>query len=189
MRPFVPPPSLPAALVVAVATLLWNGTVAAIEKIPSGYVKVANAHGVPPEILYAISRAESNRAVKTKKGESKPWPWTLNVEGQAVYFDTRREAYDALRQYIREGRTVDVGPAQVSWNHHRSRLIDGWKALDPYHNLNVGAQILREMFETTCAARCDWWRAIGLYHSPRDAERAQRYRLRVARYLKEALHD
>lgn len=158
------------------------------QAIPSGYVNVARAHGVPPSVLYAISRAESDRADR-KNGGRKPWPWTLNVDGASYYFDTRQDAYEALRKHAGAGRMVDVGPAQVSWNYHHGRLGDMWKALDPYHNLTVGAQILREMFEVSCDPRCDWWKAIGMYHSPKDAARAQRYRLRVAPYLKEALHD
>lgn len=158
-----------------------------LDPIPAGYVKIARAHGVPPSILYGISRAESDRQDK-KQGGHKPWPWTLNVAGKGYYFDTRQKAFEALTEHVGAGRNVDIGPAQVSWNYHRSRLGTLWSALDPYHNLNVGAQILREMFDVTCASRCDWWRAIGMYHSPKDQENAQRYRLRVAPYLKEALN-
>ena len=158
------------------------------QEIPSGYVKIANSHGVPPSILYGISRVESNRADR-KYGGSKPWPWTLNVNGVGYYFESRQNAYEALKQHAGAGRRVDIGPAQVSWNYHQSRLGTLWKALDPYHNLDVGAQILREMFELTCKSRCDWWRAIGMYHSPKDGAQAQRYRLRVAPFLKQALHE
>ena len=60
---------------------------------------------------------------------------------------------------------------------HQRALRSVEAAIDPYHNLDVGAGILAECFRTLG----DWWAAIGCYHAPGNAERAARYRERVKR--------
>ena len=64
---------------------------------------------------------------------------------------------------------------QVNWRYHRERLGDPWQALDPYHNLRVGAEILQGCYAT----ERDWWASVGCYHAPANPERAARYRRRV----------
>ena len=64
---------------------------------------------------------------------------------------------------------------QVNWRYHQEKLGTTWQALDPYHNLRVGAAILRACYEI----RQDWWSSVGCYHAPANANRADRYRQRV----------
>jgi len=71
--------------------------------------------------------------------------------------------------------SIDIGPMQVNWRYHRERLGSPWQALDPYHNLRVGAGILKACF----TARQDWWQSVGCYHAPENPRRADRYRRRV----------
>ena len=157
--------------------LLWaQGSAAAV---PAGYRLVAEAEGVPASVLYAVALAESG--VTMESGGRRPWPWSLNVEGRAHRYATRADAWRALRGFLSRGVTrVDVGPMQVSWLYHREALGDAWSALDPYHNLRVGAAILRAEHRRTG----DWWRAVGRYHSPNNAKRASRYRSRVATWYR-----
>ena len=64
---------------------------------------------------------------------------------------------------------------QVNWRFHRARLGSSWLALEPYHNLAVGAEILKDCYKI----RRDWWVSVGCYHAPSDNPRAKRYRARV----------
>jgi len=64
---------------------------------------------------------------------------------------------------------------QVNWRYHQKRLGTPWQALDPYHNLRVGADILQECHTT----QQDWWASVGCYHAPANPQRADRYRRRV----------
>jgi hypothetical protein len=110
------------------------------------------------------------------QGIRRPWPWTLNVAGKGYYFETRLEAWQALRDWLAQGRrSIDIGLMQVNWRYHRERLGDPWQALDPYHNMRVGAEILQGCY----ASRQDWWDSVGCYHAPANPERATRYRRRV----------
>ena len=144
--------------------------------VPAGYRTVALETGIPPALLYAVALTESARPVGSPAGV-RPWPWTLNMAGRGVFFTSRLAAWRALTAWLEQGeRSVDVGLMQVSWRYHERRLKTPWQALDPYHNLRVGAGILKACYQT----RGDWWMSVGCYHAPRNPERAFRYRGRVA---------
>ena len=86
------------------------------------------------------------------------------------------EAWQALRDWLAQGkRSIDIGLMQVNWRYHQKRLGDPWQALDPYHNLRVGADILQDCYAT----EQDWWASVGCYHAPANPARAERYRRRV----------
>ncbi len=160
---------------VTLCALLASGAVWSLETVPPGYRRVAAEKGVPPSVLYAVALTESGRP-KIPEGIDRPWPWTLNVGGRGYFFDSRQAAWQALRDWLRAGKSsIDVGLMQVNWRYHKDRLGTPWQALDPYHNLRVGAAILRECFHS----RRDWWASVGCYHAPTDPRRANRYRHRV----------
>ena len=167
------PPFYSIRLTLAAATL-WVGLAQAGETVPEGYRVVAKELGIPHTLLYAVALTESGRRLDSVG--FRPWPWTLNVAGQGHYFSSRTEAWEALRQSLDNGMaSIDIGLMQVNWRYHRSRLGTPWQALDPYHNLRVGAGILRGCFQQ----KGDWWTGVGCYHAPNNPERAERYRHRV----------
>ena len=154
---------------------LVSQTVGAVETVPSGYQVVAAERAIPEAIFYAVALTESGRDVEAQ-GIRRPWPWTLNVAGKGYYFETRLEAWQALSDWLAKGkRSIDIGLMQVNWRYHRERLGDPWQALDPYHNMRVGAEILQDCY----ASRQAWWDSVGCYHAPANPERASRYRRRV----------
>ena len=154
---------------------LSGACLAGATEIPPAYRQVALANEIPADIFYAVALAESGRRL----GDSpirRPWPWTLNIHGEGAYFSDRRSAWRAAIAAIARQRTsVDFGLMQVNWRYHHERLGDPWQALDPYHNLRVGADILRECF----TSERDWWASVGCYHAPANPARAERYRRRV----------
>ena len=147
-------------------------------QVPAGYEQVANAHGIPKEIFYAMALTESARHIE-RQAIARPWPWTLNIHGEGRYYPTRQAATEALRQALSSGKdSVDIGLMQVNWRYHRKALRTVETALDPYQNLNVAAAILNRCYQE----RRDWWAAVGCYHAPNHAPRAERYRERVRAY-------
>jgi soluble lytic murein transglycosylase-like protein len=145
--------------------------------IPSGYRLVAEAHGIPSAVFYAVALAESGTRVDAL-GAVRPWPWTLNVQGDGRFYPSRRAATLVFEDALASGRTsVDVGLMQVNWRYHRQALGPVAGALDPYRNLDVAAASLTACHET----HRDWWAAVGCYHAPNDPARAERYRDRVRR--------
>ncbi len=149
---------------------------------PAAFQEVAERHGVPADLFYALARQESGRSLS---GEHKPWSWTLNVAGQGHYFDSRVQACTALRQALLETSLVDVGIAQlnVRWNPDlfgpSGRFADPCQGLDPYDNLDAAAAILRAHFDESGS----WLTAVGRYHRPAGGAAATRYALAVAARL------
>ena len=145
------------------------------EFVPAGYRMIAVEHGIPQSVLFAIALTESGKQTGPA-GSVRPWPWTLNVAGRGYFFDSRQAAWQALTAYLKEGkRSIDIGLMQVNWRYHQDQLGTPWQALDPYHNLRVGAGILQSCY----VDRQDWWASVGCYHAPTDTYRADRYRRRV----------
>jgi Transglycosylase SLT domain len=128
------------------------------------YIMVGREKGIDDAILRAIAITESGR-------NGKPHPWTLNVHGKGMFFDTREAAYAHLLGYLRAGYTsIDVGSMQVNLRHHGFRFVDLWSALDPVTNTRVAADILRENYTQSGTVP----KAVASYHS-RNPERGYPY--------------
>lgn len=146
--------------------------------MPEGYQRIARVAGVPADVLYALAAAESVARLST--GMDRPWPWTLNVAGRPERYATFNEALAALEEHLGRGqRNIDVGLMQINWHWHEDRLQEPALALDPYHNLRIGAEILREQYERSG----HWLDASGLYHAPSNHDHAARHRARVQQHL------
>ncbi|MEX0707251.1 MAG: lytic transglycosylase domain-containing protein [Woeseia sp.] len=159
---------------------LWLSStgVAGQGDVPPAYRATAAQHGIPVELLYAMALAESGKQVATGHLDAvhRPWPWTLNIAGRGTYFASREAAWLALDRSLAAGQTsVDIGLMQVNWRYHADALGSTWRALDPYHNLSVAAEILKRCYRE----RRDWWTSVGCYHAPSNDQRARRYRERV----------
>lgn len=158
----------------ALLLMMWMQSAAAGSDSASAFVHAGEEFRVAPTLLYAIALVESGR--NTSEG-LRPWPWTLNIAGTGHYFPSRKTAWLALRSVLDAGEdNVDIGPMQVSWLWHRDRLGSAWQALDPTHNVRVGAWVLANAVR----AENDVWSGVGRYHSGK-ADRQRRYRQRVAR--------
>lgn len=148
--------------------------------LPPGYVAMARRFAVPSMVLYGVALQESAMLFGPW---TLPWPWTLNVQRVPKRYATYSDSVVAMRGFIAAGiRNVDAGLMQVNWGFHSDKLIDPARALDPYPNIAVGAQILRGHFDATG----DWYRAVGCYHSPGNASRADAYAAAVFRRIAHA---
>ena len=164
------------AVAALVLSLLYGPAALAGGSVPSGYVSAARAHGIPADVFYAVALTESGKIVDRYRTH-RPWPWTLNVGGKGYFYATRDEAHRALKRFLAEGkRSIDIGLMQVNWRWHRDKLGDPWQALDPDHNLQVGARILASCYRE----RGERWDAVGCYHAPNNKKFASRYSNNVA---------
>ncbi|WP_440057897.1 Soluble lytic murein transglycosylase [Pseudomonas fragariae (ex Marin et al. 2024)] len=147
------------------------------EDPPLAYQRAALLHGVPPAVLYAVAKVESN--LKIKIGYY-PWPWTLNIKGQGYYFATQTEACQAaMAGLAKHGKYgVDIGLTQQNWGWVGSRHYQSpCEALSPVANLTSAAYELRKCYEK----EGDWTRAAGCYHRPAGGEPARLYRDRFTK--------
>lgn len=162
--------------ILLIACALSISSTAMAELPPPAYQRAALSGGIPPEVLYALAKVESN--FKIKIGVY-PWPWTLNIKGKGYYFATREEACKAalagLQEHGKYG--VDIGLTQQNWGwvgmDYYAQPCD---ALSPNENLNTAALQLRKCFEK----EGDWVKAAGCYHRPAGGEPARIYRAKFS---------
>jgi len=144
--------------------------------VPAAYRSIAAEFSHPPALLFSVALTESGYQYQHL---FLPWPWAVNHAGKSIFFATREEAYRYCAALLAQGDTnFDVSVMQINWYWHGKRFASLWEAFDPYVNIRVGAQILREEYQATGS----YEKAVGYYHS-RNPERAARYRERVKRML------
>ncbi len=140
-------------------------------------VRVAEQrHGTPPGLLLAIARAESGRPVPPLPG-LQPWPWAINADGAALYFDSKPAAVAWTRLALARGvRQIDVGCMQINLQSHPSAFGSLEQAFEPSSNADYAARFLVRLQGD---AGGNWFEATGWYHS-RTPVLAADYRERVA---------
>jgi hypothetical protein len=116
---------------------------------------------LPPRLLGAISLTETGR-IDPATGRIRPWPWTINAEGEGQFFETRQDAITAVKALQARGvRSIDVGCLQVNLMDHPDAFASLEQAFDPRVNANYAARFLNSLY----AASKDWATAIAAYHS------------------------
>lgn len=132
---------------------------------------------IPTGLLQTMAKVESGRPLPPL-GRLGPWPWTLDVDGQGAFYDTKAAALEGVRAAVaRGGRYVDVGCVQVNLQHHPSAFRSLEEALDPVANADYAGRFLRGLRDGPGGG--NWFQATGFYHS-QTPERAAVYRERVS---------
>ena len=165
-----------ALLLALLAAVAGMARAAPGELCRSAALAAARAHGGSPAGMLAITEVETGTS---RGGQRGPWPWTLNIEGEGRWFDSRAEALAAAERAVAEGRvSTDLGCFQVNhrWHGHHFRGLD--EMLDPRASGDYAARFLAGL----AAEAGDWMTAAGWYHS-RTPEHAARYRALIARRL------
>ena len=131
----------------------------------------AEANEVPLDILRAITRTETGRGTALR-----PWPWTVNMEGKGVWFNSadQAKAY-VFRHFKRGARSFDIGCFQINYRWHGQSFNSIDEMFDPAANASYAAQYLRRLRQEFG----DWNKAVGAYHSRTHAH-ATRYLARYA---------
>ncbi|MEA2772773.1 MAG: hypothetical protein QOD93_5735 [Acetobacteraceae bacterium] len=120
---------------------------------------------LPPRLLGAISLTETGR-VDAASGRLRPWPWTINAEGEGRFYDTRQQAIAAVQALQDRGvRSIDVGCLQVNLMYHPDAFSSLEDAFDPRSNANYAAHFLNALY----ADSKDWSAAVAAYHSETPA--------------------
>ena len=133
---------------------------------------MSTMYGVPRGLLRAISLTESGLS-------GKPWPWTLNVYGQAYRYTNEKQTVAAVKGFLARGITlVDIGPMQVDWQYHGWRFGSVRAAANPLRNVAVAARILRDAYAQTGS----WVSAVGQYHGGNTARQQQYIRQVMTRW-------
>lgn len=136
---------------------------------------VARESGVPLSVLQAITRTETGRK---RNGAMQPWPWTVNMEGKGMWFDTEDEARAyVFRHFKRGARSFDVGCFQINYKWHGQAFNSIDEMFEPLANARYAAKFLQKLYSETG----NWSDAAGAYHS-RTPKYANRYKAIFDRY-------
>ena len=126
------------------------------------------AHRIPSGLLAAIGFTESGRTVT---GRHSVWPWTVNVEGEGHFFDSKAEAVKFVEGKQADGaESIDVGCMQINLKQHPDVFASLDDAFDPSTNVAYGADFLKSLHEQTNG----WLAAARRYHSA-TPEKGQAY--------------
>ena len=120
--------------------------------------KFSREFKIPNKLLSSISIVESG-TIKENKLVS--WPWTLNVDGEAKYFNTKDETINFLESNLKKFKNIDVGCMQISTKYHLQKFNNISELINPENNVKYAAKYLRKLFHT----HKTWNEAISRYHS------------------------
>ena len=135
----------------------------------------------PKGLLYAIARVESGRQRADGAGTT-PWPWTVTVEGDGRYYESKQQAVSVIEQLQRDGRSnIDVGCMQVNLYHHGRAFRTLAEAIDPVNNVAYATEYLVVLYKRYN----NWEEAIKHYHSS-DPTKHDYYLTRVKRAWEQA---
>lgn len=136
---------------------------------------------LPRGLLFAISLVESGRP-DTATHLLEPWPWTVQAEDQGLYFDSKSQAVEWVRDAMARGvSSIDTGCLQVNLMFHPRAFETLDAAFDPGRNADYAARFLLRLHATAG----NWRQAVGFYHSQTIAL-ATPYVARVGQMLGDA---
>ncbi len=116
---------------------------------------------LPHGLLSAISRVETGRPMPVT-GERQPWPWSVNADGETLFFDTRAAAVaETQRRLAGTAHYVDIGCMQVDITIHRRAFASLAEAFNPALNADYAARLMVSLH----GAGRDWQNASRAYHS------------------------
>ncbi len=133
-------------------------------------------HELPSGLLGAIAKTESGRPISSL-GDVRAWPWTIDADGQGLFFESKAAAVAWAKQGLARGvKFMDIGCMQVNLQMHPEAFHSIEDAFDPAANADYAARYLRQL---QGEAGGNWNVAVGLYHS-HTPDLAAAYRERVA---------
>jgi hypothetical protein len=138
------------------------------------FIPLAERHyQLPPGLLEAVALTESGQG-------GSPYPWAVNIAGQAVPAESYESAARLLRRPDGTPRQdVAIGCLQIHMRYHLANFGDPEWALYPRYNVWYAARLLSGLHRQYG----DWVTAIAHYNGSRPA--AQRdYLCRVADHLR-----
>ena len=114
---------------------------------------------LPSRLIHSIALVESGRV---QPGGVRSWPWTVNVGGTGLYFDSKAEAVREVVMLQSLGvRSIDVGCMQISLLFHPDAFASLDQAFDPATNARYAAHFLDHLH----AQFGNWPAAAAAYHS------------------------
>ncbi len=137
----------------------------AIQECEPPILAAEKQYKIPTGLLLAISIVETGRPDQ-RTGEKKAWPWSVNANGQGLFFNDRTSAVAWVQQAQKSGiASIDIGCMQVNLAAHPTAFRTINDGLDPAINADYAARFLLSLYQQSA----DWREAVGAYHSRTEA--------------------
>ena len=137
--------------------------------------KYGKIYKLPQKLLTSIALVESG--IKKKEKPFQSWPWTLNVSGQSIYFDSKFETLKYLKENINKIKSIDVGCMQINTLYHLENFKDLSHIVEPEENVKYAAMFLSKLYKKYKS----WNEAVSRYHSS-IPQRKKKYLKKVHTY-------
>lgn len=129
--------------------------------------KFEKEYEIKEHLLSTISNIESGKW-DAKLNRRTTWPWTINVRGKGMHFDSKEQAIAKVKELQAKGiKSIDIGCMQINMVYHKNAFESLEDAFDPYKNVEYGAKFLKNLHSKT---KDDWMKAATNYHSKRPAK-------------------
>ena len=114
---------------------------------------------VPLDVLRAVVRFGTQGDTSN---QLEPWPWTVNIQGSRVWFDTPDQARSYVFRHFMAGvRSFDIGCFQINYKQHSHAFRSIEEMFDPVLNAQHTARVLKELY----AQHGDWTQAVDAYQA------------------------
>ncbi len=124
--------------------------------VPAGYVRAAQATGLPALVAYAAALDQSGARVDN--GCLQPWPWTLKIGGKRRHYPRRADAHAALVNALASSSvSVKAGLMQID---ARSAGLAPTDLLEPAVNLAAGLRPYSQKPARYSAKMAAWLKQI-----------------------------
>ena len=137
--------------------------------------KYGKIYKLPQKLLTSIALVESG--VKKNEKPFQSWPWTLNVSGKSIYFDSKFEILEYLKENINKKKSIDVGCMQINTSYHLKNFKDLSHIIEPEENVKYDAIFLSKLYKRYKSLN----EAVSRYHSS-IPKRKKRYLKKVHTY-------
>ena len=128
--------------------------------------KYEKKYNLPENLLLSIALTESGR--KVDKQNFLPWPWTINAKGKGMFFKTKTEVVEYVKNYVKKGKkNIDLGCMQVNYMYHPKAFTNFDNAFNPDTNVEWASKKLIDLYKKFGS----WKKAVGYYHSYRNTKR------------------
>lgn len=121
--------------------------------------QISTETGVPIAALDALARSGSRDISETPL---RPWPWTVNLAGRGIWFETEAQALGYVFRHFKSGvRQFEVGCFQINYARHSQAFRSIEEMFDPVANGRYAARALRELYDQ----HGGWSAAVEIYHA------------------------
>jgi hypothetical protein len=147
-------------------------------------IKAEKKNNIRAHLLSTIAVVESGRW-DNQTHEYVAWPWTINANGQGMFFPTKSQAIAKTKQLLKNGvKSIDVGCMQINLKYHGKEFSSLEQAFNPSENVAYAAKFLKTLHKNSG----QWLEAATHYHS-KEVKKGKKYESKIISVFEKIYND